>query len=68
MIDRIIKEMEKVEDLNISGNEKKQKVLEHFEKELGEYYKYNSFLISSTIDFIVKVSKNNFTTPINNKN
>lgn len=68
MIDRIIKEMEKVEDLNISGNEKKQKVLEHFEKELGEYYQYNSFLISSTIDFIVKVSKNNFTTPINNKN
>ena len=66
MITDVIKEMEKVDKLNIPGFEKKQKVLEKYKKEFGEYYKYNSFVISSTIDFICKISKNNFTTTINN--
>ena len=66
MIAIIIAEMEKVDKLNISGNEKKEKVLEKCKKELGEYYVYNIHLIRSTIDFITNISKNNFTTSINN--
>ena len=67
MIEIIISEMEKVDKLNISGNKKKELVIEKCKKELGEYYMYNNHIINSTIDFIVKVSKNNFKTTINNK-
>jgi|TARA_Y100000389_G_scaffold123233_1_gene120521 hypothetical protein len=68
MIDEIIKEMEKVDILNITGENKKKMVLDKFKKDLGQYYNYNSFLLSSTIDFISKVSKSNFNTTLNNNN
>ena len=68
MIEFIIAEMEKVVKLDISGKRKKELVLEKCKKELGEYYIYNNHVIHSTIDFIVKVSKNNFKTTINNNN
>jgi hypothetical protein len=66
MIDEIIKEMEKVDILNITGENKKKMVLDKFKKDLGQYYTYNSFLLSSTIDFIAKVSKTDINTTINN--
>lgn len=66
MIEEIIKEMEKVDSLDISGTKKKELVLNKFKKDFGEYYQYNSYLISSSIDFIANISKNNFKTSINN--
>lgn len=65
MIEDIIKEMENVDTLNITGENKKNMVLDTFKKDLGQYYHYNSFLISSTIDFIAKMSKAQFNTTIN---
>lgn len=65
MIQDIIKEMENVEHLNISGEEKKTIVLNKFKKDMGEYYTYNSYLISTTIDFIANITKTKFNTTIN---
>jgi hypothetical protein len=66
MIQDIIKEMEIVEKLNISGEEKKTVVLNKFKKDMGKYYTYNSYLISTTIDFIANMTKTKFNTTINN--
>jgi hypothetical protein len=68
MIEIIIKEMEKVDKLHIKGEKKKEMVLYKFKKDFGQYYKYNSYLLSSTIDFIAKISKTNLNTTINKKN
>lgn len=65
MIDIIIKEMEKVDNLPITGENKKELVLDKFKKDFGQYYNYNSYLLSSTIDFIVTMSKINLNTTIN---
>ena len=65
MIDIIIKEMEKVDNLPITGENKKELVLDKFKKDFGQYYNYNSYLLSSTIDFIVTMSKTNLNTTIN---
>lgn len=68
MIDIIIKEMEKVDNLPITGENKKELVLDKFKKDFGQYYNYNSYLLSSTIDFIVTMSKTNLNTTINKTN
>jgi hypothetical protein len=68
MIDIIIKEMEKVDNLPITGENKKELVLDKFKKDFGQYYNYNSYLLSSTIDFIATMSKTNLNTTINKTN
>ena len=58
IIDTVIKMMEKAEQFNKTGIEKKAIVLDNIKTIMGvESYNRYKYLISTTIDFIIEISK-----------